>query len=89
MKSSFYKEKSEKDHTRAADAFPEGTVKEFIPNKKLSYTRQKKDVPEFPEIVITWDMEEIGANKTRVEIINPGFTGKEERKFSEESGKIL
>ncbi len=33
-----YKEKSEKDHTRAADAFPEGTVKEFIPNKKLSYT---------------------------------------------------
>jgi len=38
MKSGFYKEKSEKDHTRAADAFPEGTVKEFIPNKKLSYT---------------------------------------------------
>jgi uncharacterized protein YndB with AHSA1/START domain len=89
MKSSFYKEKSEKDHTRAADAFPEGTVKEFIPNKKLSYAWQNKDVPEFPEIVVTWEMEEIGANKTRVEIIHPGFTGKEERKFSKEHGKIL
>jgi len=38
MKFSFYKEKSQKDHTCTADAFPEGTIKEFIPNKKLSYT---------------------------------------------------
>lgn len=53
MKFSFYKEKSEKDHTGPADAFPEGTVKEFIPNKKLSYTWQHKDVPEFPERVVT------------------------------------
>jgi hypothetical protein len=38
IKFSFYKEKSQKDHTRTVDAFPEGTIKEFIPNKKLSYT---------------------------------------------------
>jgi uncharacterized protein YndB with AHSA1/START domain len=55
MKSSFYNENS--DHTRAADAFPEATVKEFIPIKKLSYTWQHKDVPEFPEIVVTWELE--------------------------------
>ena len=45
MKFSFYKEKSQKDHTGTADAFPEGTIKEFVPNKKLSYTWQHKDVP--------------------------------------------
>jgi Activator of Hsp90 ATPase homolog 1-like protein len=49
MKFSFCKEKSQKDYTsRTADAFPEGTTKEFIPNKKLSYTWQHKDVSEFP-----------------------------------------
>jgi len=46
-------------------------------------------VPEFPEIVVTWEMEEISANKTRVKIIHPGFTGKEERKSFKEHGKIL
>lgn len=84
MKFSFYKEKSEMDHSRSADASPEGTVKEFIPNKKLSYTWQHKDVPEFPETVVTWELKEIGANKTRVELIHSGFTGKEERKSFKE-----
>jgi uncharacterized protein YndB with AHSA1/START domain len=48
MKFRFYKEKSEMHHSRSADASPEGTVKKFIPNKKISYTWQHKDVPEFP-----------------------------------------
>ena len=38
----FYKEKSEKEHTRRMDYFPEGSVKEFIPNKKVTYTWQLK-----------------------------------------------
>ena len=84
MKFSFYKEKSEKRTGCTADAFPEGTVKEFIPNKKLSYTWQHNDVPEFPETVVTWKLEEIDANKTRVELIHSGFTGKEDRKSSKE-----
>ncbi|MGA8083952.1 MAG: SRPBCC domain-containing protein [Candidatus Nitrosopolaris sp.] len=84
MKLSFYKEKSENDHPCTGDASPEGTIKEFIPNKKLSYTWQHKDVPEFPETVVSWELEDIGANKTRVELIHSGFTGKEERKSFKE-----
>ena len=84
IKFSFYKEKSQKDHTRKADAFPEGIITEFIPNKKLSYTWQHKDVPEFPETIVKWKLEEIGTNRTRVELIHSGFTGKEERKTFKE-----
>jgi uncharacterized protein YndB with AHSA1/START domain len=84
MKFSFYKEKSQKDHTLTADAFPEGTIKEFIPNKKLSYTWQHKDVPGFPETIVSWKLEGISTNRTRVELIHSGFTGKEERKTFKE-----
>jgi len=62
-------------------------VKEFIPNKKLSYTWQHKEVLDFPETIVTWELEEIGANKTRVELIHSGFTGKEERKSFTEHDK--
>ena len=76
---SFFKEKS-KELER--DYSPEGTVKEFVPNKKVSYTWQLKDIPEFPETTVTWELQEIGANKTRVELVHSGFTGKEEGKLS-------
>jgi uncharacterized protein YndB with AHSA1/START domain len=45
------------------DYSPEGTIKEFILNKKVSYTWQLKDTPEFPETTITWELEEIDAIK--------------------------
>src|SRR5437870_9120876 len=48
----------------------EGTVKEFIPNKRVSYTWQFKDAPEFPETTATWELEETDTNKTRVELVN-------------------
>jgi len=48
----------------------------------VSYTWHLKDRPEFPETTVTWDLEEIGANKTRVELVHSGFTGKEEGKLS-------
>jgi len=84
MKFSFQKEKSPKDHTRTSAAFPEGTVKEFIPNKKLSYTWKHMDIPEFPETLVTWKLEEIDVNKTKVELVHSGFTGREERKSVKE-----
>lgn len=74
---SFYKEKS-KDLDR--DYISEGTVKEYIPNKKISYTWQWN--PEFPETTVTWELKEIDANKTRVELVHSGFTGKEEGRLS-------
>jgi uncharacterized protein YndB with AHSA1/START domain len=64
------------------DYSPEGIVKEFIPNKKVSYTWHLKDRPEFLETTVTWGLEEIDANKTRVELVHSGFTGKEEGKLS-------
>jgi uncharacterized protein YndB with AHSA1/START domain len=64
------------------DYSPEGTIKEFIPNKKVSYTWQLKDIPEFPETTVTWELEKIEANQTRVNLVHSGFTGKEEGKLS-------
>ena len=45
----------------------EGSLKEFIPNKKVSYAWQPKWYPPgFPETTVTWELEEIDSNKTRV-----------------------
>lgn len=64
------------------DYSPEGIIKEFIPNKRVSYTWQHKDLPEFPETIVTWELEEIDHNKTRVVLNHSGFTGKEEGKVA-------
>src|SRR3989442_4339864 len=75
----FNKEKSkelDRDYSR------EGTVTEFIPNKKVSYTWQLKGTPEFHESTVTWELEEIEANKTKVELVHSGFIGNEEGKLS-------
>jgi len=77
---SFYQEKSAAEHQR--DFLQEGTIKEFIPGKKLSYTWQFNDTPEFPETIVTWELEEIEHNKTRVVLNHSGFTGKETGKLS-------
>jgi|SRR5690348_6513945 uncharacterized protein YndB with AHSA1/START domain len=83
MKFSFYKEKSS-EHTCETDTVSEGIVKELIPNKKLSYTWKQMDVPGFPETVVTWELEEIDVNKTKVKLFHSGFTGREERKSFKE-----
>jgi uncharacterized protein YndB with AHSA1/START domain len=77
---SFFKEKSAAEHQR--DFLQEGTIKEFIPGKKVSYTWQFKDTPEFPETIVTWELEEIDNNKTKVVLNHSGFTGKETGKLS-------
>jgi uncharacterized protein YndB with AHSA1/START domain len=71
---SFYKEHSTK-HS-------EGIVKEFVPNKKVSYTWQPGDKPGFPETTVTWELEEINLQKTKVELVHSGFTGRGENKQS-------
>lgn len=76
---SFSKERS-KDLD--SDYSPEGIVKEFIPNKKVSYTWQLKDTPEFPETVVTWELEEIEPQRTKVALVHSGFTGREGGKLS-------
>jgi uncharacterized protein YndB with AHSA1/START domain len=71
VKFSFYKDK-EREH-REFDFFPEGTIIEFIQNKKVSYTWQEPNTPEFPRTVVTWELEEIENNKTRVKLLHTGF----------------
>ena len=50
---SFFKENSER---RNRDFFPEGKVVEYIPNKKLAYTWQQSDMPDFTRTVVTWQL---------------------------------
>src|SRR5436190_18993493 len=61
VKFSFHKDK-EREY-REFDFFPEGTIVEFIPNKKVSYTWQEPNTPDFPRTVVTWELEEIADNK--------------------------
>ena len=63
------------------DYFFEGIIKELIPNKTISFTSRNVTLPEDPETnpeyTETWNIEEIDHNKTKVELIQSGFTGKE------------
>jgi uncharacterized protein YndB with AHSA1/START domain len=67
------------------DCISEGIIKEFVPNKKLSYTWIVLDTPDFPETTVVWELEEIEPNKTKVELTHLGFTGKEKGFTSIES----
>ena len=78
FKLSFFKDSDRRPKKMDQDFFPEGKVLEFVPNKKLVYTWQHKTIPDFPETVVTWELEEIGKNKTRLTLTHSGFTGKEE-----------
>lgn len=70
VKFSFFKTGSEYLQN---DYFPEGTVIEFIPNKKISYTWRVTNIPNFPNTVMTWELEEMKKNKTRLKLLHTGF----------------
>lgn len=59
----------------------EGIIKELIPNKTISFTSRNVTLPEDPETnpeyTETWNIEEIDHHKTKVELIQSGFTEKE------------
>jgi uncharacterized protein YndB with AHSA1/START domain len=63
----------------------DGTIIVLIPNKKLSYTWTFHDVPGFPETTVSWELDEVGPNKTRVKLTHSDFTGKEKGLTSFES----
>jgi uncharacterized protein YndB with AHSA1/START domain len=64
------------------DYYMNGTIMEFVPNKRLSYSWKFDNSPAFPETVVTWDLEQINSDKTRVKLDHAGFTGKEKGNFS-------
>jgi uncharacterized protein YndB with AHSA1/START domain len=65
--------------------YMEGTIMEFVPNKRLSYSWKFKDTSNFPETLVTWELEQINPNKTLVKLSHVGFSGKEKGNFSVES----
>lgn len=76
-KFSYYKDsKRTTTCARDHDKVNEGKVLEFVKNKKLVYTWQHMDVPDFPETIVTWELEEISKNKTRLTLTHTGFTSK-------------
>jgi hypothetical protein len=56
MKFSFFKTDSEYPQM---DYFSEGTITEFVPNKKSLYMAEP-NILDFPTTVITWELEKIG-----------------------------
>lgn len=70
MKFSYFKTDSE---YRQMDYFPEGTITEFVRGRKISYTWHEPNIPGFPRTVVTWELEKLGDNKTRVNLLHTGF----------------
>ena len=89
FKFSFYKDSDRRSKKMDQDFFPEGKVLEFAPNKKLAYTWQHKNIPDFPETVVTWELEQLSKNKTRLTLTHSGFTGKEgDQKSAKEHSQV-
>ena len=63
----------------------EGTIMDLVPNKRLSYSWKFRDTPNFPETLVTWELEQINSDKTLVKLSHVGFSGKEKGNFSVES----
>ncbi|MBI5698127.1 MAG: SRPBCC domain-containing protein [Thaumarchaeota archaeon] len=59
---------------RPKDSVMEGEVLEFVSNKRLSYTWTPNKFANFPRTVVTWNLEEIDKNKTRLTLTHTGFT---------------
>lgn len=79
-KFSFYKDSTRTPCARDHDKVNEGRFLEFIKNKKLAYTWQHTDEPDFPETIVTWELVEISKNKTRLTLTHTGFTNKDQVK---------
>ncbi|HYA81863.1 MAG TPA: SRPBCC domain-containing protein [Candidatus Bathyarchaeia archaeon] len=82
MKFSFYKnsKRGNPECGRDTDKFAEGTVTEFILNKKISYTWENSAEPDFPRTVVTWELEKIDNEKTNLKLLHTGFKAGEKVK---------
>lgn len=54
----------------------EGKILEIIPNKKISYSWVNKSDSNFPKTVVTWTLDIIDGNKTKVTLVHTGFDPK-------------
>ena len=86
MKFSFYKnsKRGNQECGRDRDYFHEGTISEFILNKKISYTWEDSYEPDFPRTVVTWELEKIDNGKTNLKLVHTGFKTDEKAKQYDE-----
>ena len=66
----------------------DGEVLDIVPNKKLVYTfipdkDYKPDGVRSKSTTVTWSLEEVTKNRTKVTLVHSGFTNEMERHFKE------
>ena len=66
----------------------DGEVLDIVPNKKLVYSfipdeDYKPDGVRSPFTTVTWSLEEVTKNRTKVTLVHSGFTNEMERHFKE------
>ena len=66
----FLKENSE---MLTKDFVVEGKILDFIPNQKISYTWKPVDDSGYPDTVVTWILEGISDNKTKLTLLHSGL----------------
>jgi uncharacterized protein YndB with AHSA1/START domain len=77
-----HKEMGDKDHHL------DGEVVEIVPNKKLVYTfipdqEYRPDGVRPKPTVVTWSLEEVGKNRTKVTLVHSGFTKEMDKHFKD------
>jgi uncharacterized protein YndB with AHSA1/START domain len=70
------------------DHLLDGEVLELVPNKKLVYTfipeeDYKPDGLRPKPTVVTWSLEEVGKNRTKVTLVHAGFTREMDKHFKD------
>ena len=61
-----------------------GTITSIIPNKELSYTWNFTTKPEYnKDTIVTWKLEQLDNNKTKITLIHHGFTNADRRQYDE------
>ena len=76
FKLSFLKDSENSRMKLDMDFINEGKVLEILQNKKLVHTWQWQAFSDFPQTIVTWELEQVD-NKTRLTLTHTGFTGKE------------
>jgi uncharacterized protein YndB with AHSA1/START domain len=77
FKLSFLKDSEKPKMKMDMDFINEGKILEIIQNKKLVHTWKWIALPDFPETIVTWELEPKSNNKTKLTMTHTGFTGKE------------
>lgn len=82
----FLKDKSDKLdkhlHKLDKDYHVVGKIIKIVPNKELSYTWKHKDIPDFPETIVSWQLERLEVNKTKVILTHTGFKDKDKKEYN-------